>query len=336
MRKLAYTFILLLSLTGCRKDPSLFTLHGEIQNFGNGTILIYGLPGTNKQLDTISVKEGKFKYSFAPDTLTPLILHIDEQTEYPILANKGWELTLDGEKTALDRLQIRGNNENEELNTFYLSLRAMKDSTDEIILKADSFIRRHPLSPASIYILDTYFVRTENPDYKRIIALIESMSGELKDHPYIKQIDEQANQLVNVAAGKYAPAFTAKNIDGKTISSADYKDKYWLLHFWASWNPQPEETAVLRKLEKKYKKEKRFSLVGLSLDIDRKAWTEALRQDSLNWEQVSDLKGWNSSVALQYGIKELPTYVLIGPDRKIIARHTEAKELDRYLEELGQ
>ncbi len=334
MKKLAYILLLLVSLAGCKKNSSLFTLEGEIKNFGNGMIFLYGLPGTDRQIDTIFVKEGKFRYSFHPDTVIPLILHIDSQTEYPLLADKGWKLLLEGEASALNRLQIKGTDENEEINHFQLSMYARKGTEKEIALKADSFIRSHPFSPASIYILDKYFVQTSHPDYPRIQTLIKSMSGELQDHPYIKQIDEQTNLQINVSEGKYAPAFTSKDREGKTLASSYFKDQYLLLHFWASWDPQPQQAALLRKINKKYRKEKKFALLGISLDLDRKAWIQAIEKDTLSWKQASDLKGWNSPAVIQYGIRQLPATILIGPDGKIIIRDPDEKEIDSRLQKI--
>ena len=49
-----------------------------------------------------------------------------------------------------------------------------------------------------------------------------------------------------------------------------------------------EANAALRRIYKKEEKNKLFALWGISLDIDRKEWEEAIKRDTLKWEQSCD------------------------------------------------
>ncbi len=80
-------------------------------------------------------------------------------------------------------------------------------------------------------------------------------------------------------SGKTIPYVNLPNTKGTQISRTSFKDKYLLIHFWASWDPQSmEANAALRRIYKKEEKNKLFALWGISLDIDRKEWEEAIKK----------------------------------------------------------
>ena len=84
----------------------------------------------------------------------------------------------------------------------------------------------------------------------------------------------------------------------------------------------------------KYKRNKNFAILGISLDIDKKAWETAISKDSLNWEQVCDFTGLSSETAKQYAILTLPTNILISPTGRILARDIKGEALTNKLKEL--
>jgi hypothetical protein len=75
-------------------------------------------------------------------------------------------------------------------------------------------------------------------------------------------------------------------------------------------------------------------ILGVSLDQDSTKWKAAIEKDSLLWTQVSDLKGWQNAVAVQYGIQAIPANFLLGPDGVIIAKDLRAEALEKKLSEL--
>ena len=163
------------------------------------------------------------------------------------------------------------------------------------------------------------------------------MTGALLDRPYIENISDYIDQLEKVTVGKSAPYFSLPNKKGEKLSrSAEkFRDKYLLLNFWASWCDQPSESNTeLKKLNKEYKKNKNFAILGISLDIDKKAWETAISKDSLNWEQVCDFTGLSSETAKQYAILTLPTNILISPTGRILARDIKGEALTNKLKEL--
>lgn len=105
------------------------------------------------KLDTIYPREGKFTYTFTPDTLNIFRLVNDSGETFPIFAEKGWKVSIKG---SLAHPEIKGEGANNEYQEFLQSIATLKDSA-QVCKQAESFIKRHPASPASAYILQRYF-----------------------------------------------------------------------------------------------------------------------------------------------------------------------------------
>ena len=107
-----------------------------------------------------------------------------------------------------------------------------------------------------------------------------------------------------------------------------------ILDFWASWcKPCRIENPHVVKLYEKYK-DKGFEIYGVSLDRNKAAWLQAIRQDGLKWIHVSDLGFWNSAPVKLYNVNSIPQTYLIDEDGKIIAKGLRALELEKRLAEI--
>jgi alkyl hydroperoxide reductase subunit AhpC len=85
----------------------------------------------------------------------------------------------------------------------------------------------------------------------------------------------------------------------------------------------------------KYKK-KNFTILGVSLDDDKDSWLEAIQDDKLNWQHISDLKKWESIVVSAYQIEGIPFNILIDPTGKIIATDLRGPALQETLASILQ
>jgi peroxiredoxin len=79
---------------------------------------------------------------------------------------------------------------------------------------------------------------------------------------------------------------------------------------------------------------KGFEVFGVSLDKDRASWVKAIADDGLVWNQVSDLKYWQSEAGRAYGVGSIPHTVLIDGEGKIIAIGLRGASLDAKLKEI--
>lgn len=227
--------------------------------------------------------------------------------------------------------------------------RAINDGFKKRTENIMNFVKAHRHSGVSAYLLTCYFqgknqikkLLEENLDEKGLSSRIATRflyPGKYEPHP--KRVEIKLNDPDSTAAndpvaiGKPAPDFTVPDINGKTVSLADFKGKYVFLDFWASWcGPCVPQIPHLMAANEKFKN-KNFVMIAVSLDDKRNAWTKAIEQHGMKVLNVSSLKGWSEPVALSYGVRAIPMNYLIGPDGKIVARAIYGENIEKTLNEL--
>ena len=146
--------------------------------------------------------------------------------------------------------------------------------------------------------------------------------------------DKYATELVK--AGTPAPDFKMKTPDGKTIQLSKFvKGKTVVLDFWASWCPDCRKDAPeVVRLYEAYKKYG-IEFIGVSMDTDVEAWKKAIEKFGITYPQVSELKKFKETdIAKAYGVKWIPSMVVIGPDGQVKLSTVLTYKVDKYLKEL--
>jgi len=121
-----------------------------------------------------------------------------------------------------------------------------------------------------------------------------------------------------LAPGQPAPGFTLTDINGVTYSLSDFKGQLVYIDFWATWcGPCRRQLPYLMKMKDAYEG-KPIAIVAISLDDDKNAWENMVRNDNMKGYQLHADKAWLSDAAQKYQVRGIPTFVLIDAEGNII------------------
>ena len=202
----------------------------------------------------------------------------------------------------------------------------------EMVQANYAFIKANPNSWVSLDAL-LGMRMWDTPQYATVSPLYEALSPAMKNTVAGRDYGSMVQSLKDIGVGQLAPAFSQTTPEGKTVSLADYRGKYVLVDFWASWcGPCRAENPAVTNVYNQYKG-RNFDILGVSLDDEkgRAKWLKAIQDDHLAWTQVSDLKGWQNAVAQRYAVRAIPQNFLVGPDGKIVAVNLHGEELGATL-----
>jgi peroxiredoxin len=136
----------------------------------------------------------------------------------------------------------------------------------------------------------------------------------------------------SVAGQTVAPEWSLKDVDGKTVRSADFKGKVVILDFWATWcGPCRVEIPNFIALQKQYEKQG-LVVVGLSVDEDgAKAVRPFAQKLGLNYPVV--LADEKTQEAFG-GIEAVPTTFIIDREGRIVKEHMGFADKDEFEHEI--
>jgi peroxiredoxin len=152
-----------------------------------------------------------------------------------------------------------------------------------------------------------------------------------EDQQRKSSLQKKLETFQKIAVGKIAPDLEIPDQKNKTIQLAKVQAEYTLLVFWSS--DCPHCTTLLPRLKKLYdsQKPKRFEVYAVSIDTSRTNWTGFIKNEKLNWINVSDLKGFTSKSADDYNIYATPTIFLLDQKKTILAKPITYQETEQAL-----
>lgn len=312
--------------------------------------------------DTATVQEGVFNFTGNVELPEMCRIVINEEQPYIQFFLENSEITINANIDSLRNFKVAGSKTQDEY-LVYLGTeekyRAVEDSLSKLWHIADStknnkeknrldsayeanwqsqladvktFMSKHKASVVAPYLAMTRLMG--NSEVSELDSLTNQLDTTLRKSLYTQILNETIALLKKVEIGQPAVDFTLNTPEGKPLMLSSLYGKYILIDFWASWcNPCRQENPNVVKAYKKYKA-KGFDILGVSLDKDKTKWEGAIKSDKLTWHHVSDLKGWDNEVAKLYGIRSIPSNVLLDKKGVIIAKNLRGEKLEEKLKEL--
>ncbi|MBX2931538.1 MAG: AhpC/TSA family protein [Chitinophagaceae bacterium] len=365
MKKYLIFILAAVSIVACKtKDNGTFTVTGKILNTTSDTVYLEEIPFAAQKaivIDSTTLQNNSFNLKgIAPDErLFALTIHKGPQI---LLVNdsKNIEVTLDvnnfkdyqvkGSKASSSLKQLFSDYDAQltKVKKAYTVLDSLQEkNANDSTLKLHFLQRDNEMNKLNTIIID-FVAKTESPaaclqalgmatrsmDLEELQTLAAKAVGKFKDNGNIQKFTAMLKGEEYPLLNKQAPEIALNTPEGKTVKLSDYKGKYVLVDFWASWcKPCRQENPHVVKAYNKYK-DKNFTILGVSLDNDKKSWVDAIAKDNLTWTHISDLLQWDTPLIEVYKFDGIPFNVLIDPSGKIIATGLRGDALEKKLGEV--
>lgn len=369
MRKILFALVAILAFS-CSggKNSGGFLIKGTISGLKSKSVLLQKYDYSSNQYSTVDsaavdTTTGKFELKGKveyPEMLS-LILYPGRGRGVSLFVENS-KISITGSMDSINKLVIVGSKSNDEFKAFVdqknalnMKRRALferynmaqkagdKAEMEKINAEYDSldvtdmnnsknFVKNNPKSFVAPLVL--WMDLSYNLDAKELESYVNGFDTSILKSNLVPLIKSRIDVLKKVEIGQPAPDFTMNDAEGKPVTLSSLYGKYLLIDFWASWcNPCRQENPNVVATYKEYHP-KGFNIIGVSFDRDKESWLKAIKDDKLNWTQVSDLQFWNNAAGKLYGIQSIPSNVLLDPKGVIIAKNLRGEDLKNKLKEL--
>jgi peroxiredoxin len=360
---IAAVFIAMLALVSCSHDNE-FVISGTVKN--TGTVkAIYLLEADSTQIavvdSTLLSQDGTFKFKHAGPYANLYKLRVGSNI-FDLIAKNGDDITfstdlndnqhgytIDGsQESAKIQEYNKVNNYYSDQNTrivneYQAKAQALGKESDSLLKvyrplfmktvddEANAtlkFVNANKSSLASFYAATSL-----DPERyeQQLIAYADAIKGQFAGNPAVRQFQKQMQAIKPVSIGQPAPDFTVISIDNKPVKLSDYKGKYIMLDFWASWcGPCRQENPNVVKQYAAFHP-KGLNILGISLDTSKTNWQQAIATDKISWDQASDRKNFEGPTERLYHIEAIPSNFIIDPNGVIVAKNLRGDALEDFL-----
>lgn len=305
-----------------------FIVNGKIYGIKNGKVLLAKLDlNTNERVDTDSTEIIDGKFTFKGKIESPYLhtIFFNDNKDKINFFLENSEITISGDIKNLDDSKIIGSREDSLFHSFKTDDIFNREKGMEIMLKYPDYSFA---AFTAYYQFQIYNIHSDTLE-----MIMNRFKEPVKKSIYFEHLKNLYNTIKKVSISQPAPGFSVPDTAGKLVELEDFKGKYILIDFWASWCAPCR--AANPKLIEVYNRfsGKNFTIVGISIDKNEKGWKKAIESDKLPWINLSNLKGWDK-VSENYGVKAVPQNFLLDPNGIIIDKNIEPEVLIKKLNEI--
>ena len=327
-KHITYLILLTLVLVSCGVDGKHFKLEGRFLHLNQGEFYVYSTDGVLDGIDTIKIEGGRFAYEIPCDEEGTLVMVFPNFSEQPVFTQPGKTVEIKADASHLKELEAEGTDNNKLMTAFRKQVSNM--SPQQAINAAAEFVKHNPKSDVSAWLIRKYFILAPKPDYAKAKQLLDLMIAEQPKNGKLVNLQQQ---LIGLAAtvGKSLPIFTATDINGNKVTQANLtQSPNAVVFLWASWNY--ESTDMQRQLKRlKAAKGNGLSVIGVCIDPSKSEMQQSLRRDSISWPTINDGMMFDTKIAKQLGLSQVPANILL-KNGKIVGRNLRMNELKEKIE----
>ena len=327
-KHITYLILLTLVLVSCGVDRKHFKLEGRFLHLNQGEFYVYSTDGVLDGIDTIKIEGGRFAYEIPCDEEGTLVMVFPNFSEQPVFTQPGKTVEIKADASHLKELEAEGTDNNKLMTAFRKQVSNM--SPQQAIDAAAEFVKHNPKSDVSAWLIRKYFILAPKPDYAKAKQLLDLMIAEQPKNGKLVNLQQQLIGLA-ATAGKSLPIFTATDINGNKVTQANLtQSPNAVVFLWASWNY--ESTDMQRQLKRlKAAKGNGLSVIGVCIDPSKSEMQQSLRQDSISWPTINDGMMFDTKIAKQLGLSQVPANILL-KNGKIVGRNLRMNELKEKIE----
>lgn len=306
-----------------------FTISGRIEGIEEGKIsLELLLANGKKELIKSKVVNGFFEFSGKVDRTCMAILSLPSNMGEISFFMDNENIEITGKTDNLEKIAIKGSSSNDEFLQIANRCNRQKNPMQCLM----NYVNENKSSVYSPFIVTSYLAPyLKTSELREIYSTLEGEAKNMYQYDllgkHILELDKEEQ------VGEKIRNFTLENTKSESVSLMDIaqKNKYTLIHFWASWdNKSLMQIKDLRQLYKRFKKDG-LEIVSVSLDDSKTAWKNTISVEKMNWVNLSDLKRWSSVIVKLFDLTHIPQNILIDSKGNIIAKNLNMDEISERL-----
>ncbi|MEM6265411.1 MAG: thioredoxin-like domain-containing protein [Bacteroidota bacterium] len=331
--------------TFCQEEELHLT--AELTGFPDSTLFFLENTSTQAVLDTAMLISGKFEmYAQLAETPETLFLYARLEGEKPktwlLLGNEAvtlkadkkdfpWQVDATGsasqdEREAMrnyilkwqlegDRLQDKMMEQLRKSGNIKMRLaKKWSHAGDSVKARKWAYLQTHPNEVNSLY--QAKYLLNKFPK-QEIQGFYNSLTPEMKANKFAAPIRIFLEEGF-VQTGDTLYDFVAEDMTGKSYRFSEVTGDYTLLTFMST------QCGVSRAsnegLKKLVEAQDSIKVVSFSVDANREIWANSCKTEGGDWLSLWDGTGAYGKTYIRYGQPSFPGYVLIGPDKKVIAQ----------------